>query len=129
MKLNPVVLCESDFQTLKDYVGISTTKPKADEMSLAFELGRATIVKDDALPLDTVKLNSKVTVENVETKKTAAYIIVMPEKADISQKKVSIVAPMGSALIGFRKGEEVEWKLPAGVKKFRIVDVENEPLK
>ncbi len=128
MKLNPVVLCESDFQTLKEYVGISTARPKGDEMSLAYELGRATVVKDEALPPDTVKLNSKVTVEDVDTRKTAAYTIVMPENADISQKKVSIVAPMGSALIGFRKGEEVEWKLPAGIKKFRIVDVEHEPL-
>ncbi len=128
MKQNPVVLCESDFKTLKEYVGISTAKPKGDEMSLAYELGRATVVKDDALPADTVKLNSKVTVEDIGTKRTAAYTIVMPDSADISKKKVSIVAPMGSALIGFRKGEEVEWKLPAGIKKFRIVDVENEPL-
>ncbi len=128
MKLNPVVLCESDFQVLKEYVGISSAKPKGDEMSLAYELGRAVVVKDDALPADTVKLNSKVTVENVDTKMTAAYVIVMPENADIAKKKVSIVAPMGSALIGFRKGQEVEWKLPGGLKKFRIVDVQHEPL-
>lgn len=128
MKQNPVVLCESDFQTLKEYVGISSASPKGNEMSLAYELGRAMVVKDDDLPPDTVKLNSKVTVEDVATRKTAAYTIVMPENADISQKKVSIVAPMGAALIGFRKGEEVEWKLPAGFKKFRIKDVENQPL-
>ncbi|MBX3241151.1 MAG: GreA/GreB family elongation factor [Chitinophagaceae bacterium] len=128
MKPNPVVLCESDFKVLKDFVGISTSQPRANEMSLAYELGRAIVVKDDAIPNHTVRLNSTVTVENVETNSTAAYTIVMPENADISKRKVSVIAPMGAALIGFRKGEEVEWKLPAGLKRFKIIDVVNEPL-
>jgi regulator of nucleoside diphosphate kinase len=52
---------------------------------------------------------------------------VMPEQADIGQQKVSILSPMGTALIGFRKGEEVLWQVPAGMKRFRILDVVNRP--
>ena len=128
MTKNPVVLCESDFKILKEFIGISTSQPKGDEMSLAYELGRAKVVEDGKLDADVVRLNSTVTVENVENGKTSAYTIVMPSDADISQKRVSSVAPMGAALIGFKKGDEVEWKLPAGVKKFKIVDVVNQPL-
>ncbi len=81
---------------------------KQEEMSLGHELGRAIIVNRDALPPFTVGLNSKVTVINQETQRVMEFVIVMPEQADIAiQQKVSILSPMGTALIGFsRKGEE-----------------------
>lgn len=126
MKTNPVVLCESDFQKLKDFVGSQPSQAKADEMSLAYELSRAIVVKDDSIPLHTVRLNSLVEIENVENNRKTKCRIVMPSEADIAQKKISVLAPMGTALIGFRAGEEVEWAMPAGVKRFRIVNVVNE---
>lgn len=126
MKTNPVVLCESDFKKLKDFVGSQPSQAKADEMSLAYELSRAIIVKDDSIPNHTVRLNSVVEIENVENNRKTKCRIVMPAEADIAQKKISVIAPMGTALIGFRAGEEVEWAMPAGVKRFRIVNVFNE---
>lgn len=129
MKTNPVVLCESDFKKLQDFVGAQSSQAKADEMSLAHELGRAIVVKDDSIPQHTVRLNSIVEIESVDTSKKTKCTIVMPAEADIAKKKISVIAPLGTALIGFRKGEEVEWAMPAGLKKFRILSVvnENEP--
>jgi len=98
---------------------------KDSEMSLAHELGRAMIVKKDAFPAHAVKLNSKVSVLDLETNKIMEFMIVMPEYADIRQHKISVLTPMGTALIGFRKAEEVRWKVPAGLKRFRILDVNN----
>jgi regulator of nucleoside diphosphate kinase len=54
-----------------------------------------------------------------------AITIVLPQKADIKQKKVSVLAPIGTALIGFRKGQKVSWEVPAGKKDFMIMDVKN----
>lgn len=124
-ELNPVVISREDYELLKPL--IERRADKQDEMSLGYELSRAIIVNKDALPPFTVKLNSKVTVVNQETQRVMEFMIVMPEQADIAQQKVSILSPMGTALIGFRKGEEVLWQVPAGLKRFRILDVVNQP--
>lgn len=126
MKTNPVVLCESDFRTLTDFVGTHPSQEKADEMSLAYELGRAIVVKDDAIPEHTIRLNSKVVIESLDNNRKTECTVVMPVDADISKKKISVLAPLGTALIGFRAGEEIEWHMPAGLRRFRIIEVANE---
>ncbi|HTN08656.1 GreA/GreB family elongation factor [Agriterribacter sp.] len=119
----PVLLCEEDFRLLKQLVGISLVNDMEEEMTLAYELSRAIVVKDNALPLDTIRLNSKVRVEDTSTQKITDLTIVMPPHADIKQKKISILTPMAAALIGFKKGDEVEWKMPSGLKKYKVLDV------
>ena len=121
---NPVTLCEEDFRLLKQLVGISLVNDN-EEMTLAYELSRAIVVKDDAFPLHTIRLNSAVRIEDTATKKVTDLTIVMPPHADIKQKKISILTPMAAALIGFKKGDEVEWKMPSGLKKYSILEVTN----
>jgi regulator of nucleoside diphosphate kinase len=95
-------------------------------MTLAYELSRAIVVKKEAFPAHTVRINSKVSVLDLETNRVLDFTLVMPAHADMRQNKVSILTPMGAALIGFRKAEEVQWKVPAGMKRFRILDVKNQ---
>jgi regulator of nucleoside diphosphate kinase len=68
-------------------------------------------------------LNSKVKVREISANLEMEFSIVMPTLADISQKKISILTPMGAALIGLCKGEKVKWKVPSGLKHFEILDV------
>ena len=112
-KLNPVVLCEEDFSKLKQLVSVPAAK--ADEMSLAYEIGRAIIVKNESFPPNTIRIGSKVCIEDAETKKLHEFTIVLPSAADIKRKFVSVLSPMAAAIIGFRQGEEVVWKMPAGL--------------
>ena len=120
---NPVVITEEDYRLLKPYV--DRMAEKTDTMSIAYEVNRAIIVKTDAFPANTVKLNSKVSVLDMATEKIIDVTIVMPENADMRRSKISVLTPMSAALIGFRKGEEVKWKVPLGMKHFRILDVVN----
>ena len=115
-------MIEEDYLLLKRFVQHA---PQDDEMSLAYELNRAIIVKKDAFPPHTIRLNSYVSVLDLETNKLMEFTVVMPHEADIQQRKISILTPMGTALIGFRKADEVRWKVPAGLKRFRILDVVN----
>jgi regulator of nucleoside diphosphate kinase len=119
----PVVMTEDDFKLLKPYMTGATDS--GNGMSLAHELGRAIIVKREAFPIHTVRLNSKVSVQDMDTNRVFEFKIVMPEHADMRKNTISILTPMGIALIGFRKGEEVRWKVPAGLKQFRIMEVIN----
>lgn len=122
MQKNPVVITEEDYRLIKPFVD---RMPDAGEMTLAYEINRAVVVKKDAFPPHTVKLNSKVSVLDLDSNRLMEFRIVMPESADMRQDKISVLTPMGTALIGFRKGEEVRWKVPAGWKMFRILDVSN----
>ena len=123
--LNPVIITEEDYKLLKPYV--DKLPDRNEEMSLAHELKRAVIVTKDAFPKHCIKLNSRVSILDLDTQKVLEFTIVMPEHADIKQNKISVITPMGAALIGFRKSEEVRWKVPAGLKRFRILDVVNHP--
>jgi regulator of nucleoside diphosphate kinase len=120
---NTVVITEEDYRMLKPFT--DRMPDKAQEMSLAYEIGRAVIVKKEAFPSHAIRLNSKVSVLDLETNKKMQFRIVMPENADMRQSKISVLTPMGTALLGFRKGEEIKWKVPAGMKNFRILEVDN----
>jgi regulator of nucleoside diphosphate kinase len=124
-ELNPVIITEEDYKLLKPYV--DKLPDRNEEMSLAHELKRAVIVTKEAFPKHCIKLNSRVSILDLDTQKVLEFTIVMPEHADIKQNKISVITPMGAALIGFRKSEEVRWKVPAGLKRFRILDVVNHP--
>ncbi|MES2417470.1 MAG: GreA/GreB family elongation factor [Bacteroidota bacterium] len=121
---NAVIITENDFNLLKPYANKKTDS--TNEMSLANELSRAVIVKEEEFPADGIRLNSTVSLLDRDTNMTMKLIIVMPQYADMRQNKISILTPIGAALIGFRKAEFVEWKVPAGLKRFQILDVINQ---
>ena len=128
MNLNaniPVLIREDDYDLLKPFLNRSDLAP--NDMSLSAELQRAVVIKKDAFPPHAIRINSKIQILDEETGITNELYLVMPQHANIKEKKVSILSPIGSALIGFRKGEIVQWKVPAGLKSFKIVDVQNEP--
>ena len=120
---NNVILGEDDFRMLKQFAQSFPNSANINEMSLSYELNRAIVVENDELPADSIRLNSFVKVKELTTNKEMQFSIVMPAFADFKQKKISVLTPMGSALIGLCKGETVEWKMPAGMKKFEILDV------
>ena len=88
------------------------------------ELDRATILNPEEIPPDVVIMNSRVQFKTLETDSTSEITIVYPSDADSSQARVSILAPVGAALIGLRVGDEIEWALPTGlVRTFHIISV------
>jgi len=121
--MNPVIITEGDYQLIKGLIG--NTGKGHNEMTLSHEMNRAILVKKDALPVNTIGINSEVAVLDIETQKVKSFTIVMPAMANMSLGKISILSPMGTALIGFRKGEEVVWGMPGGLKKFLILEVKH----
>ncbi len=123
-----LLLRKEDYEIIMGYlkkgIGRSTfTKQNAEELEA--ELLKAKLVSDEELPGDVVRLNSFVTIRDEQAKKTMEVKVVTPEKADIKQKMISVLSPVGTALIGFRKGQQVSWRVPAGEKTFSILEVTN----
>ncbi|MBS1615283.1 MAG: GreA/GreB family elongation factor [Bacteroidetes bacterium] len=119
---NPVIITEHDYRLIKRYI---TQAPAGEGLALEHELERAIIVHKYAFPPHTVAMNSRVSVQEMASKKSFELTIVAPHQADASKRMISILSPLGTALIGFRKGQEVEWRMPGGMRKFLILEVEN----
>jgi regulator of nucleoside diphosphate kinase len=94
-----------------------------DAAALEAEILTANLVAEEAIPEDVVRLGTTVRIKEEQSGKCMELTVVIPEKADIKQKKISILSPIGAALIGFRKGHRVSWKVPAGNRTFSILDV------
>ncbi len=95
--------------------------------ALAGELARAKVMPQAALPPSVVAMNSAVHLQDLETGEEETYTLVYPHEADIEANKLSVLAPVGTALLGYRAGDVVEWPVPAGVSRFRIEEVVFQP--
>jgi regulator of nucleoside diphosphate kinase len=87
------------------------------------ELHRARIVEPDRVPADVVTMNSEVVYEDCETSATRTVRVVFPKDADANQNRISVLAPIGSALLGLRVGQSITWRVPQGTKRLRVVEV------
>lgn len=125
----PVILTKTDYEILNSYVknlhGMQVNE-RENFSKLSGELKKAEIVEDDNFPADIVRLGSTVIIKDLLANRDMTVTIVLPQLADIKQKKVSVLAPIGTALIGFKKGQTVSWNVPAGKKDFKIMNVINE---
>jgi len=124
-----LIISNEDYETLSAYVkGLTyvTAFDKKNAVLLQEELNKAKLVKRNKLPDDVVRLNSRVKIKEGNKDKLIELTLVVPEKADIKERKVSVFAPIGTALIGFRQGEKVEWNVPSGNKTFTIMEVHNQ---
>lgn len=116
-----LILTQADFQKLSALIGLAQTETAE---LLEEELSRASIVSDNNLPNDVVSMNSTVSFEDLETGKESVVTLVYPHEANIDEGKISILAPVGSALIGLRVGQVIHWPVPNGKeKRLKVVSV------
>ena len=125
MKPTPV-LTITDYNILRKLVKNAKDSTNIREIALLTqELDRAIIKKEGVLDESIIRINSHVTVEDIKTKQQMNIQIVMPSQSNIKDGKVSILAPLSVAIIGFKENDEVEWQLPAGIKNLKIITVTN----
>lgn len=94
---------------------------------LARELAVAETVDSKAVPADVVTMNSRVVVKDVESGETSKYTLVFPEQADVEQGRLSVVSPIGTAILGYSKGDTITWQTPGGPRQIQIADVPYQP--
>lgn len=118
---NHITLSRHDVQRLRELLRNRAYWTNSDELtSLEDEFERAKVVATDDLPSDIVTLESAVTVLDIDSGRQEYYSIVMPAEADISLGRVSVLAPLGTALLGYRVGDLVHWRMPGGTRRLRI---------
>lgn len=114
MSTETLTINRSDFERLSNLA--RSTRTEVAEL-LEEELGRAEVVDDGKLPGDVVAMNTKVVYRDRATGKEAEVTLVYPHEADAALSRVSVLAPIGAALIGLRVGQSIRWPVPQGDNK------------
>jgi regulator of nucleoside diphosphate kinase len=91
------------------------------------ELARSNEVQPGMVPADVVTMNSRVTLQELVTGQVLTCRLVFPVDANASENKISIVAPLGTAILGYRVGDVVEWPMPGGIRHYKILEISYQP--
>jgi regulator of nucleoside diphosphate kinase len=95
--------------------------------SLEEELERAEVVQQQDIPADVVTMRSTVRLKDLATSEELTYQLMFPTEANFDEGKISVLAPIGTAMIGYRHGDVIEWEVPAGVRRLRVEEVLYQP--
>lgn len=121
--MKPIITI-SDYNILMTMLKKLPFQHKTNEVPLLIrELERAIKVKDFEIDSDIIRLNSSFIIYDNSLNKEMEFTLTLPKSANLPQKKVSILSPIGVALIGFKAGMTIDCVLPGGQKKINILNV------
>ncbi|MGI6066371.1 MAG: nucleoside diphosphate kinase regulator [Bacillota bacterium] len=95
--------------------------------NLEQELERARAVSPQEIPRDAITMNSKVFLKDLDSGEEMTYTLVYPAEADLTENKISVLAPVGTAILGYREGDVIDWEVPNGVVRLRVEKVVYQP--
>ena len=124
MASKTIYITTFDFDRLSDLIDAyrnSAHQKKVPVDVLEKELERAKIVDPKNVPSDVVTMNSTAHLQDLQTKEEIVCTLVFPKDANVEQQKISVMAPIGMALIGYRVGDVIEWQVPGGVRRLKVV--------
>ncbi len=127
MKQQTLIIHERDYQLLMSYIKNPGTAAfdRQNASKLKGELEKGKLMDEAHFPVNVVRLGSKVITLDKSTNKELNFTLVLPEQASIKEGKISIFAPIGTALLGYKKGQEVKWQMPSGEKTLFVKEVFN----
>jgi transcription elongation factor GreA len=109
----------AEYDAAKEEQGLFELKISKLEKTLS----RARIIDSSQFPSDQVHILSVVSIKNLKTSKVFDYMLVSPEEADFQAGKISVTSPVGQGLLGFKIGDKVKVKAPAGLMEFEILSI------
>lgn len=95
--------------------------------ALMGELERAVVVEPKSVPPDVVTMNSRVQLVDLESGETMEYTLVFPQDADLAKGKISVLAPIGTAMLGYRVGDVFSWQVPSGERHIKVEAIFYQP--
>ena len=120
-----LVISSFDKERLKKL--LATESEAENAADLEYEIERGAEVRPEDVPPDVVTMNSTVRVTDLDSGATHVYTIVFPADADPEKGRISILSMVGTALIGYRKGDVIDWQTPRGNRKLRVDDILYQP--
>jgi len=126
-----IYITTSDYHRLSGLIEMSRERNgDADREyldQLEEELGRAELISPEEIPADVITMRSKVSLKDLKSGQTVMYSLVFPSEANSNEGHISVLAPIGTALLGNRSGDVVESKVPSGLRRLKVKEILYQP--
>ena len=129
-KATSIYITELDYNRLSGLIDRTRERNGTDREylnKLEAELDRAEIVDPRDVPANVVTMRSKVRLMDLVNGETKTYSLVFPTEADSAEGKISVLAPIGTAILGYKQGDTIEWPVPSGLRKLKIEKILYQP--
>ena len=129
-KTTSIYITELDHNRLSGLIDRTRERNGTDREylnKLEAELDRAEIVERKDIPRDVITMRSKVRLKDLVSGESNTYSLVFPTEADSAEGKISVLAPIGTAILGYRQGDTIEWPVPSGLRKLKVEEVIYQP--
>lgn len=130
MKRRLIHITNFDYKRLKRLTVVAnefTYEGPAYINDLNKELGKAKILRPEEIPDNVVTMNSKIRIRDLDTGEEMIYTLVFPDEANIDSGKISIMSPVGTAILGYSSGDSVSWPVPGGTCHIKIEEIIYQP--
>ena len=125
MRDHPIVISEPDARLLRGLLSrVAQVRDQEHLELLSEELERAQVLQPEEVAAEVVTMHKLVRILDLSNGARQELTLVGPSEADVSARRISVLAPLGTALLGYREGDDVEWRMPGGVRHLRIESVE-----
>ncbi len=124
------MITKYDYDRLSELLSVANEfsyRDRSDLKQLGNELQRATIVESQNIPADVVTMNSKLRLRDMARNAEMVITLVFPKSANIDKGMISIISPVGVAILGYSVGDLIEWEVPAGKRIFKIEEILYQP--
>jgi len=126
--MNTIYLTEKDYERLHSLVQVQRQNGGAAAVNgLCQELKRAKVVASEEVPTDVVTMNSLVRLKDLTSGNVMEITVVYPKDADLASRKISVLAPVATAILGCKVGDDIEWPAPQGMLKYKIEEILYQP--
>jgi regulator of nucleoside diphosphate kinase len=130
MKKLPIIINAADHEKLSCAIaalGRLSERGHAEASALGAELARAEVVAPENTPPDVITMNSRAEMLDLNSGERMELTVVFPRDADVEHGKISVLAPLGTAMLGQRVGDEFEWPVPYGWRRLKVLSLVFQP--
>jgi regulator of nucleoside diphosphate kinase len=118
MQDRTIYITKFDLKRLEDLLAV--VQERSDLAELEEELQKAKLVDSKEVPPNVVTMNSRVRLLDVDKNRSMVFTLVFPGDADIDAGKLSVLSPIGTAILGYSVGDVIEWRVPRGMRRIKI---------
>lgn len=125
-----IYITEFDLHRLEELLevaGAFTYRGRSDLKDLEEEVSRAQVVDPLKVPPTVITMNSRVKLRDLDTGEEMVFTLVFPREADIDRGRLSVISPVGTAILGYTEGDTIEWKVPSGRRRIKIEKILYQP--
>ncbi len=130
MRQGTIFITRQDRDRLKNLI-LKIFNERSRDMAhlsdLGEELERGEIVESRVMPHAVITMNSRFRLKDLESGEVHTYTLVYPDEANVDEDKISVLAPIGTAMLGYKIGDTVEWMTPGGLRRFRVEELLYQP--